>query len=236
MNTRVKHEIIQLCEASPAEEKCGFILHDGSTARFIECRNSSPTPAQSFQIEPGDYVAAKMQGHLLGVWHSHPVDAAFSEADLHYAQATALPSYLYNLPAKTWHEYIPPTYRPPLEGQPFVMGFFDCFGLVRNYYRQQLGIHINDYDRDESFIDLPSISILDHYMDEGGYRAVGTATLRKHDVLVFNVGRIMPQHFGVFVGNSRVMHHVYKGLSRTDLFNSAWQRRIKVILRHKSNP
>ncbi|MDE9567176.1 peptidase P60, partial [Xenorhabdus bovienii] len=33
----------------------------------------------------------------------------------------------------------------PLVGRPFVLGIYDCYGLIMSYYRQQYSINLNDY-------------------------------------------------------------------------------------------
>ena len=232
MHTGIKRQIISLCEANPVEESCGFIVLGQTGAELVTCTNVAPNPREDFKISPSEYVAATYRGQLLAVYHSHPVAAGFSPHDLQYAQEVALPQYLYSIPDKSWSEYIPPTYKPPLEGRRFVFGMADCYSLVRDYFRYNFNVYLNDYDRDESFHTVPSHDIMDLYVKEGGYKAVNIAQIKKHDVLVFTVANVLPQHFAIFVGNSRILHHTYRGLSRTDLFNGGWHNRLKAVLRH----
>ena len=232
MHTGIKKQIIALSEANPTEESCGFIYLGLNGAELFPCKNVALDPHTDFAISPSDYIGAKMRGQLFGVYHSHPVSAGFSPKDIAYAQQVALPQYLYSIPDKVWSEYIPPTYNPPLEGRPFAWGFWDCYSIVRDYYRMNFKVYLNDYDRDESFHTLPNHDILDLYTKEGGYKAVGITQIKTHDILVFNVANVLPQHFAVFIGNSRIIHHTYKGVSRKDLFTGSWHNRLKAVLRH----
>jgi len=232
MHTLTKTEIISSCEANPLQEVCGFVVLQDK-AKVIQCQNISSTPETSFLIHPSEFIKAKSQGQIISLWHSHPSSAAFSEADLSYGDEINLPLHLYNIQSKEWSEYIPKTYRVPLTGRPFIWGHYDCFGLVRDYFRQEKGVYINDYDRDENFEQTKDVRIWDNFEKEGFLKLPGLGAIKNDDVIIFNTNA-MPQHLGIFVGNTQIMHHPLNAISRLDRFNANWQKRAKVIVRHKS--
>jgi proteasome lid subunit RPN8/RPN11 len=232
MHTLIKAQIIALAEQTPTVEVCGFIALN-PLPLVVPCPNVSPTPDTSFQIAPSDYLRAKSQGQLVGMYHSHPRAGGFSDADLHYSTELALPLYLYNVETKAWSDHIPSTYVVPLTGRQFCWGFNDCFGCVRDYYRQECGIPIRDYDRDDHFQANKDRRMWDNFEKEGFVKIEGLGQMKKHDALIFATNA-MPQHVGVFKGNSRILHHPLNSLSRIDLFNSNWQRRLKAVVRHRT--
>ncbi len=230
MNTKIKAQIEAICRAAPTVESCGFVvLNHVSQAAVVPCTNVSPTPETDFHIPIIDYLRAQALGRILYAWHSHPVDAPFSEADKVYADESLIPQRLFNLTSNLWSEYIPPAYHYSLEGRVWCWGEQDCFSLVRDYFRQTHHITIRDYDRDEESNDLAA-RILAGFTNEGFHKAPTMNQLQKNDVLLFRTNGA-PQHMGIFMGNSRVLHHPLMALSRMDSYSVNWQRRLHSILR-----
>lgn len=232
MHTRLKAEVIALARATPEVEICGlFYLRDG--AHILPCRNMAADPTHDFAIDPQDYIRAHQLGPILGVYHSHPTSASFSEHDLAAAEHYALPLYLYSLPDGQWSEFIPSSYVRPLEGAAFQWGFSDCYGSLRAYCRQNCGVYLSDYDRDETFTDTGGHVIMERFEHEGFVRMSGIGEVRKDDALVFE-SRALPHHVGIFVGSSRFFHHPLNALSHIDPLDGGWLKRLKCVLRHKS--
>lgn len=242
MNTRVKQRIIELAQATPEAEVCGLIYQTLDGAHVYPSTNvtrEEEGPSETFEVDPQAYAEAASLGRVIGVYHSHGAtgSVAFSEADLDVARALELPLYLYANRDGSWHSYIPPAYQIPLTGTSWCWGFADCLETVRTYCRQVRGIHIRDYDRDETFENADTSIITDHIRDEGFIVAPGTSQLKEHDILVFRTpGRAYPQHLGVFVGHQKVLHHPLRGLSRMEPLNGAWLKRVSMVLRYAGTP
>lgn len=231
MNTKVRLQIEALCRLTPTVESCGFVIlrHDG--LHLMPCANAAPNPAEDFEIAASDHASAHAQGRVLYVWHSHPVAGGFSEADIDAAEESLIPQKLFSMPDSTWHEYIPKEHRLPLEGRAWAWGEADCLSLIRDYYRQEHGISLGDYDRDE---DTPALGhmVMDNLVREGFVKILSKSVLHKHDMLIMRTNG-SPQHMVVFLGNSRVLHHPLHALSKIDMYNGAWQRRLECIVRHR---
>lgn len=232
MNSRIKQEAIFLFEQNPGEESCGIIVYDQFGPKFFPCKNISPTKKDNFEISSEEYINISRNNKLLAICHSHIDNLDFSVADKEYAEKYCLPIHLYHLPTKTWKEHIPTSYRPKLEGRQFVWGFFDCYSLVRDYFRYNFNISIGDYDRDENSKDL-GVQLLENFTKEGFVRIPGRGILQKHNVFVFKTDGI-PQHLGIFQGNSKVLHHPRDMLSTITQFNPSWHQRLHFITKHKS--
>ena len=239
MNTKVKQGIIERAIANPQQEICGFIVYGEGFVKDIPCNNTvQQNSAHAFQIDPQDYIRASRIGRVCGVYHSHPTGpAAFSERDIEAALALALPSFVVALsPDKDpqWLSYVPPNYFVPSLGRPWAWGEADCLEAVRVYYRQEKGIYLTDYDRDESFRETQSDAILQHIEAEG-FTCVGTdvSSAAIGDVFLFNTdGRKFPHHLGVCVEKSRIYHHPFGRLSCVDDINHHWLRYLKGIYRY----
>jgi proteasome lid subunit RPN8/RPN11 len=234
MNTRIKHEIIQLAKANPTEEICGFIIHNNGIPRVFPCKNIAEKPSDEFEISSDDYLKALQNGGILGVYHSHIRGAAFSPCDIEHADELCAPYYLYVIEGNAWNEYIPPEYKVELEGMHFIWGFQDCYGLVRAYYRQEQKLYLNDYDRDENFEENHNDIIVKNFEKEGFKIIDNIANIQNGDALIFKTVHALPQHLAIFVGDSKMLHHPQNALSRIDAFSDRWMSRIHLILRHKS--
>lgn len=238
MNTRIKNLIELTAKEKPNEEVCGFIFHNLNSLNFFPCTNIAKDKSMEFEISSDDYITCTKLGKILAIYHSHtaqsPYGANLTPNDIELAEVMELPVRVFSLAENKWGEYIPKEYKIPLVGEPFIWGEKDCFGLVRTFLRQEKGIYINDYDRDDSFQSSTNNQILDNIENEG-YKDVGsTALLKKHDVLLFNSGRVNIQHMAIYMGNSRILHHPLNMLSNIEIMNQKWHDRLRYVFRHKN--
>jgi cell wall-associated NlpC family hydrolase len=94
---------------------------------------------------PEDYAAAEDWGTVTAIVHSHP-DATTQPSELDKAQCDlmAVPWHIVSWPEGDLRTINPRGELPLLE-RPFVLGVYDCWGLVMSYYRQTYGIELPDY-------------------------------------------------------------------------------------------
>ncbi len=235
MHSRVKVEIIALAEQRPTEEICGFVYADKEGLKALPCRNVATDPTQDFEIDKRDHVRALQAGRVFGIYHSHPDDSSFSPADLACAERSAYPLYLYSVGSKIWADYLPPTYKPPLVGRSWALGTWDCYGIVRDYYRTILNHHLSDYDRDESFCHEEQQVIMNNFEKEG-FDRVELSVAVPHDVLLFRTEKALPQHFGILTGKQRMLHHPQNGLSGEEILTGRWLNRAVCAFRMRNRP
>lgn len=113
--------------------------------RYFPCRNLAVVPEENFVLCPEDYAAAEDWGTVIAIVHSHP-DATTQPSELDKAQcdSTLLPRHIVSWPEGDLRT-IQPRGELPLLERPFVLGHFDCWGLVMSYFRQTHGIELHDY-------------------------------------------------------------------------------------------
>lgn len=215
-------------------ECCGLIVVWRGKLRYAPCRNTSVNEGQ-FAIEPEDWVRAEELGKVVAVVHSHPyMSPEPSGADLVGIENTKLPWLIVNFPVGhyTWNE--PRNYEMPLVGREFVHGVVDCYSLIRDYYKQKLGIRLSDYERPDNWwsgectLDL----YRDNYAKEGFYE-VRDRLLQPHDFLIIQVASAKPNHGAIYVGNNEILHHMMDRLSSKDIYDEYWRRRTVLHLRHE---
>lgn len=234
MNTRVKQDIINHALAIPHEEVCGFIYQTENGVHAYPCVNVSvESKAETFEIDPADYVTVCGKGRVCGIYHSHIATEAFSEEDLAMAREMCLPLYLYVGASRGWHSYVPETYRVNPVGLVWTWGLWDCYETVRLHYRQTRGVYMTDYDRDESFEKATESLIVKHVADEGFSYVEKSAPIIADDVLLFRTpGSPYPHHLVVVVKPNLMLHHRLNQLSCHEAIDGAWLRRLMGVLRY----
>jgi proteasome lid subunit RPN8/RPN11 len=230
MHPKIKADIIGLAKAEPDREVCGFIYVDAQNeAAILPCANIAANPTEEFLISDEDHMRAMGYKRILGVYHSHPNSPGFSPEDLGCAEAMGVPFYLYCVKSETWQSYLPESYDPPLAGRQFVVGFEDCYELVRLYFRQK-GHHMNDYDRDRT-LNLKDL-ILDRFQVEG-FTEIPVNQATYGDVFMFKSDRVLSNHFGILIGPSKMLHHPIGGLSCEEMVTDRWLSRLTHVFRLK---
>ncbi len=235
MHTGIKKQLIDLARLDPENEVCALIYRDwiGNPA-ILPCKNVAENPKEEFEISMDDMILAEGLGHGLAVFHSHPVmSPGFSPADLECAEEMMIPFYLYDTATDSWHEYIPKSSESTFLARPWCVGFDDCYGLVRNYFRATHGIYLGDYDRDES-MSHEEAGVIAHSYEKEGFALIPVENVQIDDLLVFKTDRAMPQHFGIVGSGNRFLHHPINGLSRWEPLTERWFSRLISVFRHKS--
>ena len=127
-----------------------------------------------------------------------------------------------------------PDYDAPLLGIEYVNGAYDCWNLVMRFFKQEYGIHIEDYPRaaghwfeDSNHKDIDVYKKYDQY----GFVEVDIKNIKYGDLVMFQMkGSI--SHAGIYVGDDKFIHHINKRLSSTESL-PRWRNRIWKVARHE---
>lgn len=238
----IKAAIIDHAKAEHPRESCGVIVGK----EYIPCKNIAADDAQ-FEIDPMDLVGAEKKGGIRAYVHSHPDGSTEpSMPDRVQMNLHGLPWVIANGSEMAIHE--PDGYQAPLLGREYHHGLMDCYTLVRDYYQRELGITLNDYERQDCWWESKDSKPLyvDNFKKEG---FVEVDTIQKHDLILARLGRTEHiNHALVFIGDGElksertedvigdclVLHHPYGRDSIREIYGEAWQRRAAMIIRHKS--
>jgi proteasome lid subunit RPN8/RPN11 len=213
-------------------EACALLVSIGGKETYFKCRNQSATPLAHFQMDPKDYLAAKIQGQILAVCHSHPnASAAPSPADLSACEASALPWYILSWPGDQLKRLEPTGYRAPLLQREFVHGVHDCYALIRDYYQQELGIALPDFEREDGWWKEKGRNLYVKNFEAAGFHRVSDA-LRKNDVIIMQFRGVDPEHGAIYIGNDVIMQHCYGHLSNRTVYGGYWQKHTAMVIRH----
>ena len=142
----------------------------------------------------------------------------------------------------------PTGYKAPLLGRHYFHGWQDCYSLVRDFYERELGITLDDFERDDCWWEAKENHslYLENYKKAGFYEV---SSPQYGDVLICKVGRTEhPNHAVIWLGDqsqfkseqvdpcfgsSLILHHPYNRISERTIYGPSWSERTVKILRHK---
>lgn len=230
-----KSEIRKEALKTPSTEACGLIIKKNDGFSVFPCRNEAADKNHKFIINQKDFLKGSLLGEIRAVYHTHVnANANFSFLDkincLHHGYDFLLyflkNNSLFSLKTdKAWAEYLEKT---------FTYGQFDCYNVVRKYYKTELNVdlpEINDYE--EKFKEWKNENLFKEFYQKYGLRDGNDINqLRKHDILLFNFYKsFMPPHFAIYLGNGYVLHHPRNGFVQIELLGPMTNK-IICYLRH----
>lgn len=116
-------------------------------------------------------------------------------------------------------------------GRPYVEGRNDCYGLARDFFRQEHGLELPNYARPHRFWEDPSLRLYDIYA-EFGFEPVIDERIRVGDVLLIPLYAPFETHAAVVVDDVHILHHLPNRLSSLDRMRPRWTNMATKIIRH----
>lgn len=214
-------------------EACGLVVVKRGRRVYVPCANSARTPEDHFSIAPEEFAAAEEQGEVVGVFHSHPnASADPSTSDLQACNASGVAWHILALPSGSWNTITPKTTSMPLYGREFSHGSCDCYGFVRDWYAQELGIELDEFQREDEWWRKGQNLYLDNFASQGMY-VVTDGSLQVGDILLMQVLSNVPNHAAIYLGDDVIGHHLYGRLSGRDVYGGYYKKHTTHVLRRK---
>jgi proteasome lid subunit RPN8/RPN11 len=216
-------------KASPAE-CCGFVVN----GEIVPCQNASESPSDYFTISAEDYVRASSIGEIEAIYHSHVNGVrGFSKPDIAACKQSNLPWIVFHSPSADFF-YADPTGHAPYEGRQWIYGIHDCYAILRDFYRREFSIQLDDFDRGEEYEweSKDWTMFIDNYHQQGFYEVNRPA--QKGDFLLMQIGAPSPNHAGVITGEDNCFYHHLTGrLSEKSVYGGYWAKVTAKVLRHR---
>lgn len=224
-----REDALQHALRDAPREACGLVIIRKGREVYRTCKNLAVQTDQ-FVLCPDDYSAAEAEGEVVAVVHSHPNASPLpSQADQVSCEATGLEWHIVNVPTGAWHSFKPTGYVAPLVGRVFSHGVLDCYAIIRDWYKQDRGIDLLDFDRHDGWWSRGQNLYLDNFGKAGFERC---ADLHDGAVLLMQIGSPVPNHAAIYLGDNMVLHHLQGRLSSRDMYGGYWQKHTTHILRY----
>ena len=226
------------------QESVGFVVE----GKYVPLKNTHKDPENFFKVSP--QAVAKYGDKIQAIIHSHNVTTNPETGKPHH---DPFPSYddmvtqiNWNIPFGIqlindagsgnimWWGYDDENI-PPLEGRPYIHGVYDCFSLLRDYFRVACNVTLPDFPRHNEWWnrdDCPNNLYLDH-IEQYAFE-IPVKELQPHDVVLLQIRSKVPNHAVVYEGGDIGIHHLTFAASKREsmsrfidperpLFHSAWR-------------
>lgn len=217
------------------EEMCGLLTDDG----FIPLNNTAENPKKEFRILEQDLIP--YLGHISAIVHSHCYNSKKPEIlDVRTPSAIDVKQQkLSNVPwlivgteglTVTPHIQLPREPSNTFVGRSFMWFINDCYTLVQDYYKFNLGIELPDHKADVNYKDLKNHdNLFEQYITEYGFEVTSNIEdLKNGDLLLLNNGIASCNHLGIY-HEGQVLHQ--EEVSLTQPF-AAFIGRINKVLKY----
>jgi proteasome lid subunit RPN8/RPN11 len=226
----IKQTIRYLAGQKYPEEICGFLTNKG----LMPIENTSDKPLHFAAIDPKSYALAEEEG-IIFLYHSHAKEPNFSKLDIDACKQLNIPFVLYVVETDKFTianpqggDYI---------GRDWVYGINDCFSLVRDWYRQEWGIILDDFARCEvGETCKEGWNVFAESFESQGFTRLSAygVKLQAGDVLLMQIASPNPNHLGLIFDSEKqeFMQHLRDRPSSIDPYGGYWAQHTVGVLRY----
>lgn len=223
-------------------EACGLIINVAGKSTFVECRNDSETPTDSFLMNQNDYMDAADRGEIIAIWHTHPehpAEPSFDdEAGCNRSEVPWFILGIYMQDDGTFDcseliQVLPDGRVLPYVDRAYVFGTNDCYTLVCDFYRREFQLELGEYPRVANFWEK-GLDFFDRGFQEQGFVSLIDKEPEYGDLFIMQIGSTVSNHIAIYVGNGVILHHPHGRASRQDQYGGIWKKHTVHHIRHKT--
>ena len=224
---RIINEISIHSREEYPNECCGLIVKN----EYLKMINTAEDTVQDFRIDINEFV--KYNKSVEAIIHSHADQPHLSKIDMEQQVSTKLPWGVAFVQKGVcegvvfFGDQVEPY---PLVGRPFVHGCFDCYSLVRDYYKIERDITLPIFPRNNKWWETDE-SMLERGCREAGFDYIDILEAKEGDVVFMQLRSKVVNHSGVYLGNGVILHQLYGKLSIMEPV-SKWFKYITSWLRY----
>lgn len=187
------------------EESCGFILKDDT---IVFCYNLADNPEKAFKINPADYI--KYSGEIKYIFHSHCVDPRKGKTldprtpsvkDMKGQKVSGIPWLIFATEGWVVSEPIelPRTPSNDYLNRPFIWFINDCYTLVQDYYKFELGIELKPYILHDYTAVRKSDRVFEEFIEDYGFEESATLDdLQNGDLFIIDNSGFTENHLAIY--------------------------------------
>lgn len=123
-----------------------------------------------------------------------------------------------------------------LLGKPWKVNETDCFTMVIDFFKQNFGIVIPNFARPADW-DADKLDLIRKLYPVAGFELMlNWDDLRPGDVFATSFASSNPNHFIIYVGDNKIIHHRYGMNSTEESYRPALKMVSNFMLRHPDVP
>ncbi len=120
-------------------------------------------------------------------------------------------------------------------GKAFVHGDTDCYGLIREFYKNEFDIDLTNYARADFWWDNGENLYIQNFKKEGFYLLEDDEEAQFGDLFLIALGSSVACHGAIYIGDGFILHHVIGRLSSVDKYRGMWKNLTVARIRHIQN-
>lgn len=215
-------------------EACGVVIQAGRSQEYMPCRNISETPSDAFTISPEDKLSASEKGEIIMVIHSHPdvVQLIPSELDRVQCDWSGVEWGIMSWPDGDFCTLSPREDRDYV-GRQWVLGFADCWSLIREWYQREHGVVLGEYSVDYEWWVEGKENRYDDNWEREGFVMVAPENMQPGDMIMMRVQAPVTNHAAIYLGENLMLHHNFGSLSARVPYGKYYRDRTVRVVRHK---
>ena len=216
------------------KEACGVIIQAGHNQTFIPCRNIADNPEEMFTLSPEDRAAAGELGEIIMIVHSHPdvVQLVPSEMDRIQCDWSGIEWGIMSWPDGDFCTISPREDRDYV-GRPWVLGYADCWSLIREYFQREFALVLGDYSVPYEWWEEGKEHLYDDNWQQEGFVEVAPREMRPGDIIMMSIQASVTNHAAVYLGDNIILHHMSGHLSSRTPYGKYYRDRTVRVVRHK---
>ncbi|MEZ2586157.1 C40 family peptidase [Kluyvera intermedia] len=234
MREKLMDAIRQHAAAEYPKEACGVIIQSGQSQIFIPCRNIADKPEDMFTLSPEDQQEASTRGEIIMIIHSHPdvVSLVPSEIDRIQCDWSGIEWGIMSWPDGDFCTISPREDRD-YTGRQWVLGYADCWSLIREYYQREFDIGLNNYSVSYEWWEGGKEHLYDDNWEHEGFAEVAPQEMQPGDIIMMRVQASVTNHAAIYLGENIILHHMYGHLSSRTPYGKYYRDRTVRVVRHK---
>lgn len=205
LNTKQRQAIQEHTLICYPEEMCGILVGED----FIPMKNTAENPEGNFRIAEQDLIP--YLGKLTAIVHSHCYNKSRpsmleirtpSSADIKQQKLSGVPWLIIGTEGENVLDPIelPRTPSRNYLGRPFIWFINDCYTLVQDYYRYELGITLPDASSNRDYkSSRGNNEPFKDYIEKYGFTSrTSIENLKNGELLLLSAGTASMNHLGIY--------------------------------------
>jgi len=184
-------------------EVSGIVTKD---CKYERLDNKSKEPTEEVGVSDEDAIRISSAAVY---FHSHPNGPACpSLSDMWLQMQLEIPFVIYCVDTNDLFCWGHGLHKPPLLGRAFRHGIFDCYSLVRDWFKEEKGVELIDRPREWDWW-LHGENFYERHFSEAGFMKIPKEEATQiGDALLFKFNYRVIMHAAIVVEKDLLLHHI----------------------------
>lgn len=119
-------------------------------------------------------------------------------------------------------------------GVDFRHGSDDCYGLIRKFYKEEMGLELTNYARPDYWWTKGGNLYMENFRKEGFQIIDCKDDLQFGDIILMAIGSEVACHGAIYLGEGKILQHLQGRKSSIDKYTGLFKNKTVAVVRHKN--